>query len=113
MAFALLLALQAVEKIQIPGKPAAFELVEVKDAGHPPFWIGKHEVTWDEFDQFAFVGNTGARTGDQDVDLLADAESKPSRAYGDEAKGYGKAKPLGSDPLSSSNRRVETRLRVE
>ncbi len=57
-----------------------------------PFWIGRHEVTWDEFDQFAFVGNTGARTGDQDADLLADAESKPSRAYGDEAKGYGKGK---------------------
>lgn len=49
MALALLLALQAVEKIQIPGKPAAFELVEVKEAAHPPFWIGKTEVTWEEF----------------------------------------------------------------
>ena len=57
-----------------------------------PFWIGKHEVTWDEFDQFAFVGNTGARTGDAGADALADAESQPSRAYGDEAKGYGKGK---------------------
>lgn len=57
-----------------------------------PFWMGKTEVTWDEFDQFAFVGNTGARTGDAGTDALADAESKPSRAYGDEAKGYGKGK---------------------
>ena len=55
-----------------------------------PFWIGKTEVTWDEYDQFAFVGNTGARTGDGGGD--ADAVSKPSRAYGDEAKGYGKGK---------------------
>jgi outer membrane protein OmpA-like peptidoglycan-associated protein len=30
-----------------------------------------------------------------------------------EAKGYGKLKPLGADPLASTNRRVETRLRVE
>ncbi|HTV01224.1 MAG TPA: SUMF1/EgtB/PvdO family nonheme iron enzyme [Luteitalea sp.] len=57
-----------------------------------PFWMGKTEVTWDEYDQFAFVGNTGARTGDAGGDALADAESKPSRAYGDEAKGYGKGK---------------------
>ncbi|WP_157899195.1 formylglycine-generating enzyme family protein [Luteitalea pratensis] len=56
-----------------------------------PFWIGKTEVTWDEFDQFAFVGNTGARTGDGGAGD-SDAVSKPSRAYGDEAKGYGKGK---------------------
>lgn len=54
-----------------------------------PFWIGKTEVTWDEYDQFAFVGNTGARTGDGGASD-SDAVSKPSRAYGDEAKGYGK-----------------------
>jgi outer membrane protein OmpA-like peptidoglycan-associated protein len=30
-----------------------------------------------------------------------------------EARGYGKLKPLGQDPLASSNRRVETRLRTE
>ena len=30
-----------------------------------------------------------------------------------EAKGYGKLKPLTGDPLSSNNRRVETRLRIE
>ncbi len=30
-----------------------------------------------------------------------------------EAKGYGKQKPLVQDPLSSQNRRVETRLRAE
>jgi hypothetical protein len=48
MALALLLMLQAVEKVQIPGKSTSFELVEVKD-GPAPFWIGKHEVTWEEF----------------------------------------------------------------
>jgi hypothetical protein len=48
MALALLILLQAVEKVQIPGKAASFELVEVKD-GPASFWIGKHEVTWSEF----------------------------------------------------------------
>lgn len=57
-----------------------------------PFWIGKTEVTWDEYDQFAFVGNTGARTGDLVADPDADAVSLPSRAYGDEAKGFGKGR---------------------
>lgn len=54
-----------------------------------PFWMGRTEVTWDEFDQFAFVGNTGVRTGDRPQDGV-DAVSRPSRAYGDEAKGFGK-----------------------
>ncbi|MGI8673191.1 MAG: formylglycine-generating enzyme family protein, partial [Luteitalea sp.] len=56
-----------------------------------PFWIARTEVTWDEFDQFAFVGNTGVRTGDQQADD-SDAVSRPSRAYGDEAKGFGKGR---------------------
>ncbi|NNM74640.1 OmpA family protein [Enterovirga aerilata] len=30
-----------------------------------------------------------------------------------EAKGYGKQKPIGGNPLASTNRRVETRLRTE
>jgi hypothetical protein len=51
MALALLIALtaQAVEKVAIPGKSTTFELVEVKAPSLPPFWIGKHEVTWEEF----------------------------------------------------------------
>jgi formylglycine-generating enzyme required for sulfatase activity len=99
---------------KIPGSPVSFEMVAVpggtfllgspeSEAGRDadegpqvqvtlkPFWIGKTEVTWDEFDQFAFVGNTGARTGDG-VGGDADAVTKPSRAYGDEAKGYGKGR---------------------
>jgi formylglycine-generating enzyme required for sulfatase activity len=98
----------------IPGSTVSFDMVAVPGAtftmGSPageagrdadegpqvevtlkPFWIGKTEVTWDEFDQFAFVGNTGARTGDGGAGD-SDAVSKPSRAYGDEAKGYGKGK---------------------
>jgi formylglycine-generating enzyme required for sulfatase activity len=98
----------------IPGSKVSFEMVAVpggtftmgspaSEAGREadegpqvevtlkPFWIGKTEVTWDEYDQFAFVGNTGARTGDGGAGD-SDAVSKPSRAYGDEAKGYGKGK---------------------
>jgi formylglycine-generating enzyme required for sulfatase activity len=45
---------QEVEKVAVPGKDAAFELVKVAGAKHDgrelaPFWIGKHEVTWGEF----------------------------------------------------------------
>ena len=44
-----------------------------------PFWIGKTEVTWDEFDQFAFVGNKGVRAIDLPPDA-ADAVSRPHAA---------------------------------
>ena len=49
LAFLLALTAQAVEKVTIPGKSASFELVEVKGGDLPPFKIGKHEVTWEEF----------------------------------------------------------------
>lgn len=56
-----------------------------------PFWIGKHEVTWDEFDQFAFVGNKGVRAIDLPPDA-ADALTRPTLPYGDEARGFGKGR---------------------
>ena len=56
-----------------------------------PFWMGKHEVTWDEFDQFAFVGNKGVRAIDLPPDA-ADALTRPTLPYGDEARGFGKGR---------------------
>ncbi len=58
-----------------------------------PFWMGKLEVTWDEYDAFAFrakiepVPNAAAKgsTG-------ADALTKPTPPYADESFGYGKGK---------------------
>jgi formylglycine-generating enzyme required for sulfatase activity len=57
-----------------------------------PFWIGKHEVTWDEFDEFAFArGANGPRTVDA-ARGPADAVTRPSRPYGDESRGFGKGR---------------------
>ncbi|MPZ17430.1 MAG: SUMF1/EgtB/PvdO family nonheme iron enzyme [Luteitalea sp.] len=55
-----------------------------------PFWISKHEVTWDEFDEYAFAqGAKGLRTVDSGAGDT-DAISRPSRPYGDEARGFAK-----------------------
>lgn len=61
-----------------------------------PFWMGKHEVTWDEFDQFAFSldikrrqreGVDLAKLGS--ADKLADAVTRPTPPYADMTFGYG------------------------
>lgn len=98
----------------IPGSEVSFDMVGLpggtfrmgSPAGEPgrdadegpqvevtvaPFWIGKHEVTWDEFDQFAFVGNQGVRAIDLPPDA-ADALTRPTLPYGDEARGFGKGR---------------------
>lgn len=58
-----------------------------------PFWISKTEVTWDEYDLFAFSLDLAAERrvllqtpGDQAVDAV----TRPTPPYGDEAFGYGK-----------------------
>lgn len=58
-----------------------------------PFWMGKHEVTWDEYDAFAFrakiepVPNAVAKET-----AGSDALTKPTPPYADESFGYGKGK---------------------
>ena len=60
------------------------------------FWIARYEVTWDEFDQFAFSidapapGGAGAPAG-------ADALTRPTPAYGDESRGFGKGRQPALD----------------
>ena len=60
----------------------------------PAFYIGKLEVTWNEFDEFAFsldlqrkrkLGVQGPRTG-------SDAVTRPTPPYADESWGWGKEK---------------------
>jgi formylglycine-generating enzyme required for sulfatase activity len=57
-----------------------------------PFWMGKCEVTWDEYDLFrsATRGRPAAkgkaRPGDDDVDAI----SGPTEPYPDESRGFGK-----------------------
>lgn len=98
----------------VPGSPVSFEMVGIPGGtflmGSPPdeagrdadegpqvavtvapFWLGAHEVTWDEFDQFAFVGNKGVRAIDLPPDA-ADALTRPTLPYGDEARGFSKGR---------------------
>jgi formylglycine-generating enzyme required for sulfatase activity len=107
------------EMIAVPGgeflmgSPASE--VERKDDEGPqvkvrikPFWIGKCEVTWDEFDLYFRYGNKnldkkegeGEATEDKKVDPKkddrsaspADAVSKPTKPYVDETYGFEREK---------------------
>ncbi len=60
-----------------------------------PFWMGKTEVTWDEYDLFAFSQDI-SRKKQQKIDLskqseserTADALTRPTPPYADETFGY-------------------------
>lgn len=62
-----------------------------------PFWMGKHEVTWDEYDEFAFSYDL-KRKQRENVDLGkqaqgekdADAITRPTPPYADETFGLGR-----------------------
>jgi formylglycine-generating enzyme required for sulfatase activity len=64
---------------------------EVKIA---PFWMGTHEVTWDEYEVFMFSLDVARRqiTGAKpsDLDKLADAVTRPTKPYTDMSFGMGK-----------------------
>ena len=55
-----------------------------------PFWMGKCEVTWEQFDQFAFSLDVKRKkaTGDTAVSP-ADAVTRPTPPYADMTFGYG------------------------
>lgn len=62
-----------------------------------PFWMSKHEVTWDEYDLFAFsfdLLDKEAAGVDLDAqpenEKLADAISRPTPPYADETFGLGR-----------------------
>ncbi|MPZ20614.1 MAG: SUMF1/EgtB/PvdO family nonheme iron enzyme [Luteitalea sp.] len=58
-----------------------------------PFWMGKHEVTWDEFDRYRFAKRLpGAGSAADPASTTADAVSKPTPPYVDESWGFGKGK---------------------
>ncbi len=56
----------------------------------PPFWMGKCEVTWEQFDQYAFSLDVKRKrtTGDSAVSP-ADAVTRPTPPYADMTFGYG------------------------
>ena len=104
----------------IPGTDVKFEMVPIpggkfmmgspaeeakrsEDEGpqHPvkiaPFWMGKYEVTWDEYDQFAFSldlkkkKREGVDLGNQpEAEKKADAVTRPTPPYADETFGFGR-----------------------
>ncbi len=102
----------------IPGTKVSFEMVAVPGGhfamGSPdsekgraqdegpqhdvelrPFWIGKTEVTWDEYDLFAFGMDLESPSTAQPKSAPAagaDAVTRPTPPYGDESFGYGKGK---------------------
>jgi formylglycine-generating enzyme required for sulfatase activity len=59
-----------------------------------PFWIGKHEVTWDEYEVFMFALDHQRRKvlkiDATDNDKLADAVAHPTKPYTDMTFGMGK-----------------------
>ncbi|HET9531003.1 MAG TPA: SUMF1/EgtB/PvdO family nonheme iron enzyme, partial [Blastocatellia bacterium] len=64
-----------------------------------PFWMGKLEVTWDEYDAFAFgrgVTRPNQRAETQ-TSRQADAVTRPTPPYADESFGFGK----GGQPVIS------------
>ena len=96
----------------IPGTPVSFEMVALPggtfEMGSPPdeagrsadegprhsvtvgaLWVGKYEVTWDEYDRFAFGAAVPAP---QRADTGAGLVTRPTPPYGDESFGFGKGR---------------------
>jgi formylglycine-generating enzyme required for sulfatase activity len=62
-----------------------------------PFWMGKFEVTWDEYDQFAFSLDLKKKKRDgvdpssqAESEMKADAITRPTPPYADETFGFGR-----------------------
>src|SRR4051794_16059101 len=70
----------------IPGSVVKFQMIRLPGEGDiKPFWIGKCEVTWDEYDIFAFrLDMTEKQKASGE-----DAESRPSKPYMAPDRGYG------------------------
>jgi formylglycine-generating enzyme required for sulfatase activity len=54
------------------------------------FWMGKTEVTWDEYDRFWKTEGTGKKLEDEPDTKTADAVSRPTPPYADETFGHGR-----------------------
>jgi formylglycine-generating enzyme required for sulfatase activity len=99
----------------IPGTEVKFEMVPIPAGtfvmGSPPsqphrsgdegpqhpvtiraFWMGKAEVTWDEYDKFAFEQGISKRTSPtkpSEGEKIADAITRPTPPYADPTFGFG------------------------
>lgn len=104
-------------RVQIPGSDVYFEMVPIPGGefvmGSPesesgrqadegplhkvridPFWMGKFEVTWDEYELFMFPEDEKkkriARKSEPAIHALADAVSRPTTPYVEMSFGMGK-----------------------
>ena len=74
----------------IPGTLVSFAMIAVP--GDPPFYIGKTEVTWDEYDVFAYkLDQPTIGPRDTAIARVIDATARPSRPYGAPDYGWGHA----------------------
>lgn len=55
-----------------------------------PFWMGKCEVSWDEYDLYWKKDGLPAPANPTDADKQADAVSRPTPPYADETFGHGR-----------------------
>jgi formylglycine-generating enzyme required for sulfatase activity len=62
-----------------------------------PFWMGKHEVTWDEYDEFAFQMDLKRKKREgidpnkqSETEKAGDAVTRPTPPYADETFGMGR-----------------------
>ncbi len=96
------------EMLPIPGgtftmgsPPAEAKRGEDEGPQHPvqiaPFWMGKYEVTWEEYDNFAFSLDIKKKarenvdvTKQPDTEKKADAVTRPTPPYADETFGFGR-----------------------
>ena len=85
----------------IPGSSVRFDMVPIPAGALAAggveipvrnFWMGKTEVTWDEYDRYRLDKATpvGPREGEKPV--APDAVTRPTPPYADESFGYGKGK---------------------
>ncbi|MEW6131308.1 MAG: formylglycine-generating enzyme family protein [Acidobacteriota bacterium] len=57
-----------------------------------PFWMGAMEVTWDEYDVFAFSQDIPKKPTPEPQPTASDAVTRPTPPYADESFGYGKGR---------------------
>jgi formylglycine-generating enzyme required for sulfatase activity len=58
----------------------------------PAFWMGTMEVTWDEYDLFAFAKEIEKKPAPVSPATNADALTRPTPPYADESFGFGKGR---------------------
>jgi formylglycine-generating enzyme required for sulfatase activity len=74
------------EMVPVPGGTVTLDTPQgQRPVSVAPFWIGKTEVTWDEYDVWAFRLDLAAGAASDSADAVA----RPSRPYGAPDRGFG------------------------